>query len=133
MNRSIVQTILMYVAVGIAFGAIAITFSLYVNFGMNEMLKQIIVWLIAAALIGLISIIYESDRLTDITATLIHAPVTVAVALISGWILNYGDGSFSVLLMRMLPTVLIMYGIIHLVLFLIRRATLRELNARLKK
>lgn len=133
MNRSIIQTILMYVAVGIAFGAIAITFSLYVNYGMTDTLKEIMVWLVAAALIGLISMVYESDRLSDITATLIHAPVTVAVALISGWILNYGDGSFSVLLMRMLPTVLIMYAIIHFVLFLIRRATLRELNARLKK
>ncbi|MDO5783430.1 MAG: DUF3021 family protein [Eubacteriales bacterium] len=133
MKHSIIQTSLMYIAVAIAFGAIAITFSLYVNFGMNEMLKQIIVWLIAAALIGLISIVYESDRLTDITATMIHAPITIAVALISGWILNYGDGSFSVLLMRMLPSVLIMYVIIHFVLFLIRRATLREINARLKK
>lgn len=133
MNRSIIQTILMYVAVGIAFGAIAITFSLYVNYGMTDTLKEIMVWLVAAALIGLISMVYESDRLSDITATLIHAPVTVVVALISGWILNYGDGSFSVLLIRMLPTVLIMYAIIHFVLFLIRRATLRELNARLKK
>ena len=133
MTNSKIQTVFVYMAVGIAFGAIAITFSLYVNCGMTEMLKEIMVWLTAAAMIGVISMIYESDRFSDITATMIHAPITIVVALISGWILGYGDGSLSLLLMRMLPAIIVMYAIIHLVLFLIRRATLREINNRLKK
>ncbi|MCD8357353.1 MAG: DUF3021 family protein [Clostridia bacterium] len=122
-----------YMMVGIAFGAIAITMSLYINYGMTDFLKEILVWLIAAAILGLVSIIYDIDHFNDITATLIHAPVSCVVALISGWILDYGDGSVSLLLMRMLPTIISLYIIIHVILFLIRRISLRDINNHLKK
>lgn len=133
MKSSNLPIILAYMMVGIAFGAIAITIALYMNYGMTDFLKEIIVWLIAAAILGLVSMVYEIDHFNDITATLVHAPVTCIVALISGWILDYGDGSVSLLLMRMLPTIIILYIIIHFILFLIRRISLRNINNHLKK
>ncbi|MDO4174770.1 MAG: DUF3021 family protein [Eubacteriales bacterium] len=134
MNKNTtLQTILGYMMIGIAFGAIAVTFSLYVNLGMNDILKEIIVWLVAAAVIGLISVIYENDHLTHLMATIIHAPITCIVALLCGWILDYGDGSVSLLLMRMLPSIIIIYVVIHLILFIFRRITLRKINNHLKK
>ena len=133
MKKNTILTPILYMMVGIAFGAIIITVSLYASGDMNDTLKEIIIWLIASAVIGLISTIYESDRFTDITATLGHAPVTFIVALISGWMLDYGDGSLFLLLMRMLPVIVIVYVLIHLILFLFRRAALQEVNRHLKK
>lgn len=133
MKQNRLYALFEYMMIGIAFGAIAITLSLYVNFGMNDMLKQIIVWLVASAIIGLVSMIYESDYFTNITATIVHAPITCVVALISGWILDYGDGSVSLLLIRMLPSIVVLYAAIHLILFLFRRTAAQDINARLKK
>lgn len=133
MKNTTIQTIFEYMMIGIAFGAIAISFALVINIGMTDTVKQLIVWLIASAIIGLVSIVYESDRFTDITATIVHAPVTCIVALVCGWILDYGDGSFPLLLMRMLPSIVILYAMIHLILFLFRRACTQEINDRLKK
>ncbi|MDO4287532.1 MAG: DUF3021 family protein [Eubacteriales bacterium] len=128
-----IQTIFLYMMVGIAFGAIAITVALVINVGMTDVTKQIIVWLTAAAILGLFSTVYELDGFTHLTATLIHAPVTCIIALVCGWILNYGDGSFSLLLLRMLPSIVVIYVMIHLILFLFRRATLKTINNHLKK
>ena len=133
MKKNTILTPFLYMMMGIAFGAVIVTVSLYASGGMNDTLKEIIIWLIASAVIGLISTIYESDRFTDITATLVHAPVTFIVALISGWMLDYGDGSVLLLIQRMLPVIVIIYVVIHLVLFLFRRAALREVNRHLKK
>lgn len=133
MKTNTVQTALAYAVIGTGIGAVVCTISLLVSCGMTDILKQISVWLIASAVIGLVSLVYESENLTDITATLIHAPVTLLVALICGWILDYGDGSFALLVMRMLPVIVIMYAAIHLILFLLRRSAARALNDHLKK
>ena len=133
MKKNTLQLIFTYLIVAVGIGAIVITFSLLVNYGMNDILKQLTVWLIASAVIGLASMVYENVRLSHFTATLIHAPITAAVALCSGWILGYGDGSLTLLLMRMLPTIVVIYAVIHLVLFLFRRAALSDLNHRLQE
>ena len=133
MKKNTLQLIFTYLIVAVGIGAIVITFSLLVNYGMNDILKQLTVWLIASAVIGLASMVYENVRLSHFTATLIHAPITALVALCSGWILGYGDGSLTLLLMRMLPTIVVIYAVIHLILFLFRRAALSDLNSRLQE
>ena len=122
-----------YLAAGISIGAVVCTLSLLAAYGMTGVLREMAVWLIASAVIGLVSLVYECERLTDLTATLIHAPVTLGIALLSGWVLGYGDGSVPLLLARMLPTVVILYALIHLFLFLMRCLLVRALNSRLQK
>ena len=133
MKKNTLQLVFTYLIVAVGIGAIVITFSLLVNYGMNDILKQLAVWLIASAVIGLASMVYENVSLSHLTATLIHAPITALVALCSGWILGYGDGSLTLLLMRMLPTIVVIYAVIHLILFLFRRAALSDLNSRLQE
>lgn len=133
MKKNTLQLVFTYLIVAVGIGAIVITFSLLVSYGMNDILKQLTVWLIASAVIGLASMVYENVRLSHFTATLIHAPITAFVALCCGWILGYGDGSLTLLLMRMLPTIALIYAVIHLILFLIRRAALSDLNSRLQE
>lgn len=125
--------VLMYTAVGIAIGAVVCTLSLLAVHGMTDVLRELTVWLIASAVLGLVSMVYESEHFTDLTATLIHAPVTLAVALIAGWILDYGDGSILLLLTRMVPAIIVLYALIHLFLFVMRRCIVCVLNSHLKK
>ena len=126
-------TALLYTAAGIAIGAVVCTLSLLATYGMTDVLRQLAVWLIASAILGLVSIVYENEHLTDLTATLIHAPVTLVVALIAGWVLDYGDGSVLLRLTRMVPVIVVFYTLIHLFLFLVRRSIVRSLNSHLKK
>ena len=133
MKMSKIQLVMTYLIVAVGIGAIVITLALLASYGMTDILKQLTVWLIASAVIGVASLVYENTSLSHFTATLIHAPITAAVALCSGWILGYVDGSFSLLILRMLPTIIIIYAVIHLVLFLFRRAALSDLNHRLQE
>lgn len=133
MKMSKIQLVLTYFIVSVGIGAITTTIALFINYGMTDILKQITVWLTASAVIGIASLIYERASLSHFTATLIHASITVVVVLYSGWILGYGDGSLSLLIMRMLPSFIIIYTAIHLVLFLFHRAALSDLNHRLQK
>ena len=133
MKMSKIQLVMTYLIVSVGIGAIVITLALLASYGMTDILKQFTVWLTASAVIGVASIVYENTTLSHFTATLIHAPITAAVALCSGWILGYGDGSLTLLLMRMLPTIVVIYAVIHLVLFMFRRAALSELNHRLQE
>jgi hypothetical protein len=133
MKMSKLQMTLSYMIVAVGIGSIAVTLSLLFALGLTDVLKQILVWLIASAIIGIVSMIYESERLTDLTATCLHAPATCLVALCSGWILDYGDGSLVLLVSRMLPTIVFFYAAIHLILFLFRRASAADINTRLQK
>lgn len=118
---------------GAGLGSIIYTVALLLTDGINDTTLGMLVWLIASAAIGLISMVYECDRLTDLTATLIHAPLTFLTALIAGSILDYGDGSILLLLARMLPVIIILYVAVHLLMFLIRRITAHALNQKLSQ
>lgn len=133
MKASKIQILFLYAIVGIGIGSIVSTIILTLVFGMTELIQNLIVWLIASAIFGLISLVYESERLTFLTATCIHAPVVFIIALVSGWILGYGEGSIVLLLERMMPRIVLTYIIVHFVLFLIRRTAVQDVNSRLKK
>ena len=66
-------------------------------------------------------------------ATLIHAPLTCLTALICGWICGYGEHSVSLLIVRMLPTIAIIYVVIHAILYLLHCASVRSINQKLNK
>ena len=55
------------------------------------------------------------------------------ITLTAGWILDYGNGSFILLLTHMVPTFIIIYAVIHLFLFIIRRSIAHSLNSHLNK
>lgn len=133
MKPSKIQIFFLYAIVGIGIGSIVSAIVLMLVFGMTEMIQNLIVWLIASGIFGLISLVYESERFSLLTATCIHAPVVFGTALIFGWLLGYGDGSILLLLRRMLPIIILTYIIVHFILFLIRRTAVQDVNSRLKK
>ncbi len=133
MKKLNIMYIFNYLITGVAFAAIFVAIAMLINFGMSEILKNFIVWMIGGAVIGLLSLIYEKEQLSTLGATLIHAPLTCLTALLCGWICDYGDGSILLLLTRMLPFILIIYIIVHVVLYLLRRASVNHINQQLNK
>lgn len=71
-----------YCMIGVGFAAISVAIGMYINLGMTEILKNFVVWMIGGAIIGLLSLIYETEQLSNVKATLIHAPLTCLTALI---------------------------------------------------
>ena len=129
--KKIMQNWIYYAVFGVGLGAIISTAAIAVSSGVTEELRQVIIWIIASGIIGLLSLVYELDSLNDLTATLIHAPLTVATALIAGSIAGYGEGSFTLLVMRMGIPIVVIYVGVHLLMYIIRRATVRSLNEKL--
>lgn len=122
-----------YCMIGVGFAAISVAIGMYINLGMTEILKNFVVWMIGGAIIGLLSLIYETEQLSNVKATLIHAPLTCLTALICGWFCDYGDGSVVLLITRMLPFILMIYIIVHVVLYLLNRASVNHINQQLNK
>ena len=129
--KKMIQNGAYYVVFAVGLGAMISTAAIVMNMGMTEELRQVIIWMAASAVIGLVSLIYEAESLNDVTATLIHAPLTAATALIAGSIAGYGDGSFTLLLVRMGIPIIVIYVGVHLLMYGIRRATVRSLNEKL--
>lgn len=77
--------------------------------------------------------IYEMESRNHITANAVHFACTLFLALSCSWILGYGDGSSALLLARMLPNVIGVYAAIQLLMFLIRRFTVQNLNDKLSQ
>lgn len=133
MLKKLSGLVLEYLFFAIGIGAVISTICMLQVFGDSEALHQIAVWLVASGIMGVLTLIYEIDGLTHLTATCIHAPLIFLTALISGWVLGYGDGSVPLLLARMLPAILIIYIAVHLLMFFMRRLQVHSLNDRLKK
>lgn len=133
MKKFNVMYLFNYLITGVAFAAIFVAIAMLINFGMTELLKNFIVWMIGGGIIGLLSLIYENEQLSTLGATLIHAPLTCLIALICGWFCDYGDGSVVLLITRMLPFILMIYIIVHVVLYLLNRASVNHINQQLNK
>ena len=108
-----------YCMIGVGFAAISVAIGMYINLGMTEILKNFVVWMIGGAIIGLLSLIYETEQLSNVKATLIHAPLTCLIV--------------SLLIVRMLPTIAIIYVVIHAILYLLHCASVRSINQKLNK
>lgn len=129
--KKMIQNWAYYVVFAVGLGAMISTAAIVANMGMTEELRQVIIWMAASAVIGLVSLIYEAESLSDLTATLIHAPLTVATALTAGWIAGYGDGSIGLLIVRMAIPIVVIYAGVHLLMYLLRRVAVRSLNDKL--
>ncbi len=129
--KKMIQNGAYYVVFAVGLGAMISTAAIAMSMGVTEELRQVIIWMAASAVIGLVSLIYEAESLNDVTATLIHAPLTVATALVAGWIAGYGDGSLGLLVLRMAVPIVVIYAGMHLLMYLLRRMTVRSLNDKL--
>ncbi len=120
-----------YLQKGLSIGAVVSTLLLILLQGMDGTLLQVLVWLCASAAYGLISLIFETERLNFLTATIIHFVLCASVTIGAGAFLRYSE-SFWGLAKGILPTFLIVYAIIYTCSYFGTRANARKINEKLQ-
>ena len=100
--------------------------------GWNESIKGILVWLVASAFYGLISLIFGWEKLNLITATAIHCVGCLAITCAACTINNYTENFLSILL-YVLPVFAVVYTVIYTVAMLSSKAEAKKINETLNK
>lgn len=126
------RKILPYLQTGLAIGFVATAISMMVIQGVNDVTKQILVWMAASAIFGLVSMIFMNDRISLPLATLIHFVVCASVAIGAGALLGYADSLWS-LIAGVMPVFLVIYLVVSVVIYLSIWLNARALNRRLKE
>lgn len=88
-------------------------------------------WLVASALYGLISLIYDTDVLPLPALIAIHAGGCLAVTLVTCWLLGYASlgGNFF---LAIIPLFLVVYAVISVLVFWFEHKSAQEVNRKLK-
>lgn len=80
--------------------------------GWNDAVKEILVWLVASALFGLLSLIFNSGKFNLILSTAMHCVGCLAVTCTACTINSYSDNFFDILL-AVLPVFAVVYIVIY--------------------
>ena len=90
-------------------------------------------FLLFGMVIGISTILFESERLNDIQKTAIHALITTSAFLIIG----FAFGWFSSFLQNRIVTVIVQFAVIYIVIWTIHyfseKSQIKEVNEALKK
>lgn len=97
----------------------------------REILCNTAAWLVASALYGLISLIYDTDLLPLPALIAIHAGGCLAVTLVTCWLLGYTNlgGNFF---LAIIPLFFVIYVVISVLVFWSEHKSAQEVNRRLK-
>jgi len=124
------KKILEHVGVGLAIGSVISTACIAIFNGMDGTIVQVIAWLCASVMFGLVSLIYDIDALPQPLAIGLHALLCCGIAVGTGYLLGYGDHLGSMLAM-MLPLFIIVYLLICTGVWLYGRYCARITSERL--
>ncbi len=107
-----IKNILLACITGIGIGMPVTILCMSLIGGFNEAVKEVLVWLVASALFGLLSLIFNSNRMNLILSTVIHCvgclSVTCAACIINGYSSN---------LFEMLPAILPVFVVVYAVIY----------------
>lgn len=97
----------------------------------QETLKNTGAWLIASALYGLLSRIYDKESLSLPLAMAIHMGGCLVITLATCWLLGYGElgGNFF---LAIVPVFVVIYIVIFSVIFWAEHKDARKMNEKLK-
>lgn len=116
-----------YIFAGLGFGFIATTICIIAFIGMNSITAQLLAWLIASALYGLSSIIFESKKLSLPISTAIHFVICLGITLVNVY-LFYLEAMVPVIVVFV-----IIYFINYLIQFMIYKNEIKKLNKKLSE
>lgn len=80
--------------------------------GWSDAVKEVLVWLVASALFGVLSLIFNSGKLNLILSTAIHCVGCLAVTCTACTINGYSNNFFDMLL-AVLPVFVVVYVVIY--------------------
>lgn len=116
-----------YIFIGLGFGFVITTISIISFIGMNYITVQLLAWLIASALYGLSTLVFESKKLNLLASTAIHFIICLAITSVNVYIF-YRHAVSSVIV-----RFVIVYAIIYLIQWLISKNDMKKLNKKLSK
>ena len=100
--------------------------------GFDETVKEVLVWLVASALFGVLSLIFNSGKLNLILSTAIHCVGCLAVTCTACTINGYSDNFFDILV-SVLPVFAIVYIVIYSAAMVSAKAEAKKINESLNK
>lgn len=126
--------VLMHILVAVGIGAIVSTICMYClnpDPVVHETLKNTGAWLVASALFGVLSKIYDSDALPLPLAMAIHMGGCLVITLVTCWLLGYAElgGNFF---LAVVPLFFVIYVVISMLVFWADHKSAREVNEKLK-
>lgn len=124
------EGIIVTIFAGIGAGAIASTVTIAAMGGMNDTIRQVLVWLAASALFTVISQIMCMDFGNLLVRTAIHFCLCFLLAVTVGSFLHYAADWLSCA-KEMLPAFLIIYVVIYIGVFFMHLVETKELNRKL--
>ena len=123
-----------YILVAVGIGAIISTVCMFLlnsDLAVRDTLEQTGAWLIASALFGVISKIYDCDILPLPLAMAIHMGCCLLITLTTCWLLGYAElgGNFF---LAIIPIFVVIYVLIAGFVFWADYKNAKEVNERLK-
>ncbi|MBR3971883.1 MAG: DUF3021 domain-containing protein [Ruminococcus sp.] len=107
-----IKNILLACLTGIGIGMPITVLCMALIGGWNDAVKEILVWLVASALFGVLSLIFNSGKLNLILSTAIHCAGCLAVTCTACTINGYSDNFFE-MLFAILPVFVVVYVVIY--------------------
>lgn len=98
--------------------------------GWNGVIKEFLVWLVASALFGVLSILFKSSKLPLPLITAIHCVGCLVITCSACAIIGYAENFFSILL-AVLPVFIVVYAVIYIATLLGAKAEAKRINAEL--
>lgn len=117
---------------GAGIGSLITTLMLFFMGAGGASIKELGVWLVTSFLIGIYTTLMYEDRLKLLVATAIHFVLTFVTVVLSGVICDYGNGLLAII-KNMLPTFLIIYVVVYLIIFFSSKANEKQINESLNK
>lgn len=101
--------------------------------GMNQATKEILIWMAASGLFGLMSgLFFQKLNLNLLTATALHFVCCLLTGTCAGWLCGYAD-SFLALLGGIMPVFVLVYVIVYLCVFFAMKREAEQINRTLEK
>ncbi len=95
--------------------------------GYNEVIKEFLVWTVASALFGLVSVLFQGERFNLIVTTAIHCVCCMLITAGACFIIGYVKG-FGEFLIAIVPVFLLVYVVIYFVTFISMKKAAKEAN-----
>lgn len=127
------KKILEHVGVGLAVGAVASTACMALLGGLDGTLVQVMAWLAASALMGIVSLIYDIEALPLPLTIGLHAALCFGISLGTAYLLGYGEYFGHRFVLLMIPCFLLIYLVVSLCIWLYGRYYARTTSERLAK
>lgn len=99
----------------------------------KELLEQVIIAAILGIVIGLISSIFETERLSFILQLFIHLVAVIICVLVAGYFGEWYDVTDIVTMMPLLISIIVIYMISWGVILLLLKRNIKEMNQFIQK